>query len=62
MGASHNAAGRVSSEMADRIMQLHERDKLNYATIAERLNVTARTVSRTVKRVIAAREKAKQTA
>lgn len=56
MGAQHKSAGRVSPETVDRIMKLYEKNKLSYAKIAERLCVSARTVSRIVKRVQAMRE------
>lgn len=53
--------GRVPPETVDRIMKLYE-DGLSYSTIAQRLCVSARTVSRIVKRVQAVREAEKLTA
>lgn len=53
----HNATGRTPPEVEARIMQLYDRDGLNYAKIAERLPVTSRTVSRIVRRALAERER-----
>jgi IS30 family transposase len=44
-----NGRHQTDDKTRDRIMKLHE-DGLNYATIARRIGVTARTVSRIVKR------------
>lgn len=58
-----NLSGRATPEMEERVFQLHERDQLNYATIAKRTGLTSRTVSRIVKRVKSRREaEKKQTA
>ena len=49
MGVFRNQK-RLSEQEERRIIQLH-REGLNYATIAQRVHCTARTVSRVVKRL-----------